>query len=237
MYPYIRILGRSIPTYGLCIMMGVGLCYLLANRRAVRQGLSSDSLLAIGAVTIGFAFSGAKLLYLAVTFSPAELWTYIRANKWNELMNGGLVFYGGLIGGLFGAWVGSKIVKTPLLHYEPCVAPFLPLGYGFGRIGCWFAGCCYGFPFHGGHFPTQLLDAAVSFGVCAVLALYSKTARPGKTLLLYLRIYAIQRFLIEFLRGDTVRGAFLFLSTSQWISVALLLFCVLFPLLQKKLPD
>jgi len=112
--------------------------------------------------------------------------------------------------------------------------PFLPLGYGFGRIGCWFAGCCYGFPFHGGHFPVQLVDAFVSFGVCAFLASYSKKAQSGKTLLMYLRIYAVQRFLIEFLRGDAVRGAFLFLSTSQWISIALLLCSFLYPFWKKK---
>lgn len=226
MCPYITIFEQNIPTYGLCYMLGIALCYFFASRRAVREGLSADHLLIIAAVTLGFSVLGAKLVYLIVSYSPEELIQLLRSGEWKNLLSGGLVFYGGLAGGLLGAYLGAKIAGTPLLRYENAVVPFLPLGYGVGRVGCFLAGCCYGFAYHGKPFPIQLVDTAISIGVCIYLVRFSrKTLRSGVLLLTYLTIYAVQRFLLEFLRGDAIRGSFGVLSTSQWISLGLLLLC------------
>ena len=128
MYPYITVFEQTIPTYGLCCMTGIALCYFFASRRAARQKLSTDHLLIIAAVTLGFAGLGAKLVYLAVTYSVEELLQLLYAGQWENLLSGGFVFYGGLLGGLLGAYLGAKIAGTTLLYYENAVVPFLPLG-------------------------------------------------------------------------------------------------------------
>ena len=226
MYPYITVFEQSVPTYGLCCMTGIALCYFFASKRTVQQKLSTDHLLIIAAMSLGFAGLGAKLVYFAVTYSTEELLQFLHAGQWKNLLSGGFVFYGGLFGGLLGAYLGAKIARTTLLYYENAVVPFLPLGYGVGRVGCYLAGCCFGFSCNGKVFPVQLLDAVISIGVCIFLTQFSKKKhRRGFVLIVYLVIYAIQRFVLEFFRGDMIRGGFGMLSTSQWISIALLLLC------------
>lgn len=236
MYPYLTIFERMIPTYGVCMALGIAICFLCARRCAVSSGLSTDHLLIISTMAIGCAIFGAKLLYLLISFSPSELMEFFEKADFTALMEGGFVFYGGLLGGILGAWLGAKIAGTPLVRFEQAIVPYLPLGYGIGRIGCFLAGCCYGFSYANLRFPTQLLDAATSFLVCIGLVKYSKKARsPYWLLLLYLNIYAIQRFSIEFFRGDTIRGFFLGLSTSQWISFCLFVFSGIILLHKKRL--
>ena len=64
-------------------------------------------------------------------------------------MRGGFVFYGGLLGGLFGIYLGGKILKIPVWEYAQNTIPVIPLAHGFGRLGCLMAGCCYGVPYDG----------------------------------------------------------------------------------------
>lgn len=226
MYPYITIFQHTIPVYGSCYALAIVVCFAFAARRSVRDDLSVDHLLIIAAVSIGTGLLGAKLLYCAVTYSVQEVLSIINTGRWMDLLSSGFVFYGGLVGGILGACLGAKIAGTSLMQYERAIVPFLPLGYGIGRIGCFFAGCCYGFQYHGKPFPVQLLDAAVSATACAYLALISKKKRYSYLLLTtYLSIYAVQRFLLEFLRGDAIRGSYGALSTSQWISLVLLVLC------------
>ena len=246
MYPYINIYTLNIPTYSLMLIAGFGLAYLAAAHSSKKEGLSTDHLLIIAAVCLGCAILGGKLLYLIVSFTLNELITIIRNGGFNQLMSGGLVFYGGLIGGIIGAFIGSKIAATPLLSFERHIIPYLPLGYGLGRIGCFLAGCCYGISYGGfcsvqypgediTRLPIQLIDAAISFIVCLVLLrLAKKTHKPFLLTLSYLIIYSIQRFIIEFFRGDAVRGIYNGLSTSQWISLALLSICVILIMIKKK---
>jgi phosphatidylglycerol:prolipoprotein diacylglycerol transferase len=119
------------------------------------------------------------------------------------------------------------------------VVPSIPLIHAIGRLGCYFAGCCYGIPYDGpGHvtfhispsapneialFPTQLLESGLNIFACLLLLLYAKPEqKPGKVLGIYITYYAILRFLIEFFRGDGARGILIGISTSQWISLALI---------------
>ena len=235
MFPYFTVFGRQISMYGLCIAVALVLCYLCASRRAAKGGRSTDHLMIIGATAFLAAVLGAKALFLAVTFTPKELWQLIQDGQLKALANGGLVFYGGLICGVPGAWLGAKIAGTPLIKFERDIVPFLPFGYGIGRIGCFLGGCCYGFSCGSFRFPVQLLDTAISCGVGIFLILFSKKERKPYTLLtMYLAIYALQRFLLEFLRGDIIRGSFWLFSTSQWISLGLLAVCSLFLILRRR---
>ena len=187
------------------------------------------------------AIIGAKLLYLITSVEVYWLPQLSFADNmkyWLALIaGGGLVFYGGLIGALLGA-------LRYVLHFKAPVSAMLDLGFAgvplfhaFGRIGCFLAGCCYGVEYHGvlavtfpennlGGAPTeellpvQLMEAALNLILWAVLlAVYRRTSRRWLTSGLYLTCYGVMRFILEFFRGDIIRGSIFSLSTSQFISI------------------
>lgn len=241
MHPFFYLFGRTIPSYGLMIALGLVAATALAWHRVHRQGLSTDHLLTIVACGVGLAIVGAKLLYLFTTFSFAQLIELLRSGNTQILSDGGMVFYGGLMGGMVGAWLGAHIAGTQMIPYLDALVPAIPLGHAFGRLGCFLAGCCYGVPWQGvlavyyppsplgitpegPVFPVQLLEALLCLIICGLLLWAGD--RPHNSLDLsglYLILYSLMRFGLEYLRGDTVRGFFGPLSTSQWISTILLL--------------
>lgn len=241
MLPYLKLFGFQIPMYGLCMAAAMLLSLGLSLIRSKKRGEDVDRLLTIALFAIVFGIIGAKLLYFFVTYSWDEFVDLVRANGILYVLQGGLVFYGGLIGGVIGAFVGAAIVKTRLSRYSDPVVPTLPLAHAVGRMGCFCAGCCYGrvtdswlgmaFPTESTGlapgvlvYPTQLIEAGANILVFVLLVIFTRRRRRGfTTLWLYLVIYGVERFLIEFLRGDEIRGFFGALSTSQWISIGLIL--------------
>lgn len=240
MHPYFKLFGAQVPAYGLCMAAAMLLAVLLSWLRTRRRGGDTDKLLTIALFAVIGGILGAKLLYFLVTFTPSELIERIRENGIGYLMQGGLVFYGGLIGGLIGAFVCSLIVREKLYHYSDPVVPTLPLAHAIGRLGCFFAGCCYGkvtdswlgmeFPTSATGLepgvkviPTQLIESGFNFLVFVFLVIFTLKRRKGyTTLFVYMMVYGVERFLLEFLRGDEIRGFLGLLSTSQWISLALI---------------
>ena len=166
---------------------------------------------------------------------------------------GELVFYGGLIGGtvaavLFCRHFGISVSKTADL-----TAPAIPIGHAFGRLGCFFGGCCYGIevsvsnPFAivypdrtdglaGVSAPAgkpllavPLIEAAGNVMIaCLILLFERKNNTPGRGLALYGILYSVQRFVLEFFRGDLVRGVYGGISTSQIISIIILALSVFY---------
>lgn len=153
---------------------------------------------------------------------------------------GGMVFYGGFIGASVVIYTYTKHKKSsPKYIISDTFAVCVPLFHTFGRIGCFLGGCCYGIESRFGfvaknsiieelngirRFPTPLLESFFNLILFLLLFfLLKKDKLSGKLFYLYLVIYPIGRFLIEFLRGDTIRGFILGLSTSQWISIVLLI--------------
>lgn len=145
---------------------------------------------------------------------------------------GGYVFYGGLLGAIGGAWIFSKKRKYCIDDVMDFVVPAFALFHAFGRIGCFMSGCCYGFKLkeqfvfggvHLNYFPLQLVEAAFEF----VMFFFLSNVNDGKKLKVYLLLYSAFRFINEFFRGDTIRGIWLGISTSQIIAaiiIALILF-------------
>jgi phosphatidylglycerol:prolipoprotein diacylglycerol transferase len=126
---------------------------------------------------------------------------------------GGLIFYGGFIGGAIMFLVLARWRRIKVLDLADFTITALPLGHAFGRIGCFLNSCCGGAPathpslLTGGlaHYPVQLYEAAFNLGVYALLTWYylrRRNQRHGSVLALYLMTYPIIRFLLEFLRGD-----------------------------------
>lgn len=236
----------TIHGYGLMIGIGVLAAILLTAYRAKKRGIDPDIIFGLGIVLLVSGFFGAKLLYClldagAFFKNPLEL-----------LTNSGFVVYGGIIGGVLGAFLYCRIKKLPFLQILDLIAPSVALAQGFGRIGCFFAGCCYGretsswlyvefqhsdLAPNGVHLiPTQLISSAGDFLFALILLLYARKARPeGRTLSLYFILYSAGRFIIEFFRND-YRGSIGFLSTSQFIALITLVFGVGLYFYKKRVP-
>lgn len=241
MFPYFSLFGKTFGTYGLLMVVGFALGSFLAYRRGKKFSLAVENLLIIVALALLGAIFLGGLLYVFVTYPLEMIWDFISRGDFSFLSSG-IVFYGGLIGGIIGAWAGSKLAGVRFSQTVYVFIPFVPLGHAVGRIGCVMAGCCHGFEYDGpfalyypssvtgldpnkGYFPSQLVEAAINIGICLFLLWLSKKGMRSKGLLLsYICLYAVQRFALEFLRGDSIRGLYFGLSTSQWISLALLVF-------------
>ena len=217
--------------YGLMIAIGILVAYVTAEYRAKKHGLDPDQIfyLVIWAVVGGFA--GAKVLYFLTRLKD------IMENPRVLLdLADGFVVYGGIIGGIFSAMAYCKIKKMPFLKYFDLVMPSVALAQGFGRIGCFLAGCCYGretdsalgIVFHNSSYapndvkllPTQLISSGLDFLLCAVLILLDRKKKgDGQIAGAYLVLYSIGRFILEFYRGDLIRGNVGALTTSQCIAI------------------
>ncbi len=251
MLPYIIIGNRVIPMYGLCIMMGVIVSAVFIFRKCRKENLLWENALIIGACGTGFGLICAKLLYIAVSFTPTQFVMAIKNNNFSAVMNGGFVFYGGLAGGILGAISGARIAKSKLGDYKNILITVLPLAHFFGRIGCLCAGCCYGKPTNSAFgivyknpigdapvgitlIPIQLYEAIYNLLIFAYLVYMGKSIRKNYTVALYLLLYGIGRFMLEFLRYDFARGIYaLGFSTSQIISVFVII-CSIIMFIREK---
>ena len=240
MYPRLFELGPiTLYTYGVLLAAAYLLGLKLAMVRAKARGLDANRVLDLGIYIIISALVGAKLLLLITDFrtfraDPRELLTLARS---------GGVFYGGLILAVSVALWYIRRVGLPLWTTCDVFAPGIALGHVVGRFGCFFAGCCYGkpttrpwgitftdpfaqsnvgtplgVPLH----PTQLYEAGAELLILMVLLFSERKGRPfpGRTFWLYMLLYAISRFIIEFFRGDE-RGTVFMFSTSQFLSLLL----------------
>jgi len=234
MYPILLEIGPiRIASYGTMIAIGFILAILMAEKRAEKKGLDKDRIFWLGMACIVFGFIGAKLMFYIV-----EIEYYLEDLSRLLDFNAGFVVYGGIIIGIIAGWVYCKVNKLEFGRYFDIVMPSVALAQAFGRIGCFLAGCCYGretdsaigIAFHNSDFapngvkmiPTQLFSSAALFILVAILVKFAANShrRPYKVAGLYMILYSIGRFIIEFFRGDD-RGAVGVLSTSQFISLGI----------------
>lgn len=233
--------------YGLMIGIGFVLALLVGEYRAKKMGMKEEALIDIAIIAGVSGFLGAKLLYIIVSFKD-----FIE-DPIGVLGSSGFVVYGGLIAGVLCNLIYVKIKKLSFLEYFDLVMPEIALAQGFGRIGCFLAGCCYGrqtdaawgVVFPAGSLapsgvkliPTQLISSAGDFLIMIVLLLYyrknKKDGTPGSVGFLYMLLYGVGRFLVEFLRNDDRGGAGMF-STSQWISMVIVAGGIVLYLVNKK---
>jgi phosphatidylglycerol:prolipoprotein diacylglycerol transferase len=240
MHPILLDLGpATIYTYGVLLAAAYLLGLKLAMARAQARGLDQARVLDLGIYIIISALIGAKLL-LVVT----DLGTFINdPSALISLARSGGVFYGGLILAVVVALLYIRRIGLPLWTTCDVFAPGIALGHVVGRMGCFFAGCCWGkptdvpwaitftnpfaaanvgtplnVPLH----PTQLYEAGAEALILWFLLATERRGRPypGRTFWLYMLLYAISRFIIEFYRNDP-RGTVLMFSTSQFISLLL----------------
>ena len=245
MYPFFTLGSITIPSYGVMMMLGLLVAGTIGLLRVRRAGLVVENAIIILACAFGFALLGATGLYIAVSYIWSELMEMLRDGTLFTENKLGLVFYGGLLAAMPGAFVGKKIAGAHLRDYVPAMLPCIPLGHAFGRIGCLLGGCCYGLPTDlpigvvyinpisdapqgVALFPVQALESLILVAIFVVLILYTRANRPPRRIVgLYFMLYAVCRMCMEYLRYDAIRGHIGFWSTSQWISAVLFLAGVL----------
>lgn len=228
-----------IRLYGLMIGIGFLLGITLASRRAKKEGINPELILDMGVYLLLAAIVGSRALYVLTTLreftrNPLDVFA---------IWKGGLVFYGGLLAAVpVGIWYVRKH-SLPVWKTADIMAPSIALAHAFGRLGCFFAGCCYGAPCSGPVcmtfsdprslaplgvplFPTQLMESGGEFLIFGLLlALRPHKRFDGQLFGLYLIFYAMLRFTIEFFRGDVARGVYFggLISTSQIIAILIAL--------------
>ncbi|MDD6489685.1 MAG: prolipoprotein diacylglyceryl transferase [Clostridia bacterium] len=239
MLPYFDLFGIKISSYGLCAIIGaVAAVILVWFSTRKRTDINRVQLVNIPIIAMFGVFVGAHLLYavtqihyLAFIFeSPEKVFaSWELFFGWFGVVFGGMVFYGGFIGGLLAALIYCKAMKLDFMFYADIYVPAIPLFHAFGRIGCFLGGCCYGIESHFGvmyngveRFPVQIIECVCNLLLVRLLFYLSKkNLKKGTLLSLYLIIYPVIRFTLEFFRGDEIRGFLFGISTSQWISIAL----------------
>ncbi len=225
MHPFVQLGSISLPSYGLCALAGTIVALIVLYVLRKKSPLSEDDTLdaLIWAILVGMV--GAKLLYF-ITDPPSmpqswqELW---------DLLSAGLVFYGGLIGGLLGVLLVCLKKRKNFFSFTDLILPCFCFAHAAGRIGCLMAGCCFGIEAEGflcftlngvSRLGTQVMEAMflTLLGIFLVLLYNSRKLRRGTVSGLYMVLYAVWRFTIEFFRDD-FRGNVGALSTSQFISL------------------
>ncbi|MCK9223465.1 MAG: prolipoprotein diacylglyceryl transferase [Candidatus Muirbacterium halophilum] len=218
----------EIRSYGFFFALAFVIALMYGFFRRKKFGLSQDNVVDIALYIMIGAIVGAKLLSIIIDFKEI-----IRTGLTFDILRSGFVFLGGLTGGIFGGAFYVYKNKYDYFNYMDFIAPILPLSHGIGRLGCFFNGCCYGsvtnscfgvvFPVLGDNIPrlpVQLFESVFLILTSIIVVLLERKNIFKKVMFpFYILCYSIFRFIIEFFRGDEIRGFFMNFSTSQWISL------------------
>lgn len=224
----------TVHGYGLMMALAILTAYFLVERGGKKRGMDENKIFNLAIWAVAGGLLGAKLLYL-LTRLPDLI---ADPSLIVHCLKDGFVVYGSIIGGILGAWLYCKRSGLHFLEVFDLVVPYLALAQGIGRIGCLLAGCCYGMevsadnpigivfensayaPNHVHLLPTQIISSVLNFIHFGILILLSKKLKTnGQLAGCYLIFYSVGRFILEFFRGDLIRGNVGSLSTSQFISI------------------
>src|SRR5487761_37849 len=243
MHPILLRVGSfQIPTYGFLLALALLAGLYVAVRLGRREGLDSGQVVDFSTWLIISGLIGAKI-YMILTgwpfyaAHPSEIFSL-------STLEAGGGFYGGFIGAtLFALWY-VKSRHLPLLKVFDVFAPAVAIGQCIGRWGCFAAGDDYGKPaYHSAlavvftnqyaHatvgvplgipiYPVQLFESALTLLIFIILmTFYRRKKRDGQIFVMYMVLYAVARFFLEFYRGDPDRGFFFHgtLSTAQVVAI------------------
>ena len=241
MHPVLFSIGSfHLPTYGVLLALALLTAIFTVMRLGRREGLDPSRLMDLSTWIIIVALLGAKVLM--VVTDRSDYHSLGDVFSWSTIQAGG-VFYGGFVAAvLFSAWY-VRAHRLPPWKVFDVFAPAIALGQSIGRLGCFAAGCDYGKPTHSflgviftsrfSHdlvnvplgvrlYPVQVFESLATLAIFGILLWwYPRKRRDGEVFLIYLTLYAMARFFLEFLRGDEDRG-FVFhhlLSTSQFVAI------------------
>jgi phosphatidylglycerol:prolipoprotein diacylglycerol transferase len=228
-----------VHSWGVFLMLG----FLLATARTVKNArryrIPADAVWDIALWGLLGGVVGARLVYVLLS------WGEFAKNPLSalHLWEGGMTFYGGLFGGILAGVLACRARGVDVWDMADLAALAFPIGYAFGRVGCFLNGCCYGGQcdiswlaarFHtadGGltapSHPAQLYSALAGVLMYALLVpLENRRRFRGQLMLAFLFVYSVYRFLIEFVREGVTAQTTSLLGLTQG-QVASLLFAVL----------
>lgn len=217
----------QIPTFYLVISLSLSFLVLLMNLQVnadpkINRKIAFDLVLII--MITGFL--GARLTHIFYEeFNFYKTFPLEVLKFWN----GGFVYFGGLIASLAGCWFYLNKTKENFFKWADFMTPYVSLAYAFGRMGCFFQGCCYGafcelpWAIRDRH-PTQLYMVTAELILLGLVFMFKKFQpkffeQSGFFFLAWLTGHSACRFVIEFYRDDD-RGLMINnLSFSQLISL------------------
>ena len=252
MHPILFQIGStSIHSYGVLIALGALMGFIYLSRMAKKElGIESDVIHGLARLIILAAFIGGKIFYY---FEDPGFYFSSPSNMLHNFRTG-FVFYGSLI----------FVIPAVIWYFRKHKLPTFPMLdrlaftgliiHAFGRMGCFFAGCCYGQSTDGPIFisfsdeasmapvgehlhPTQLYSVTLLLAIMAILWMFKRYQRfEGQLFFIYIMLYALGRSVIEIFRGDLRRGFIIedVLSHSQFISLLLIAIVGFFYVWQMK---
>jgi len=224
----------TIHWYGIMIAVAFLAGLWTASLRAPRENIPGERIGDIVLWLMAGGILGARFVYVT-TYWKDEFASQPLSEIF-MIQHGGLVYYGGLIGAIIGGFIYIRWKKLPMWKVADVLAPSIALGNFFGRLGCFFNGCCYGYPTHlpwAVQFPnqsyawsqqyqqglvgktdpslpvhpTEIYDALTNFILYLLLAwLFRRKKFDGQVFATYLVGYAITRTIMEYFRGDYPPG-------------------------------
>jgi phosphatidylglycerol:prolipoprotein diacylglycerol transferase len=226
--------SSTLHSYTAFVLLGVGLALWLVRLQLRQQG-APDSLL-WGALlwTLACGLVTARGLYVILHWQDFEgsLLSSLQIER------GGLLWYGGLVGGAFGLYLHTYLKRLSFRQWADIAAPAVALGYAIGQIGCFLSNFCYGAPYAGPlslelpdiyglvdfRYPTQLMAVATNLAI-AVILWKSRRTRPfaGFSALLFLILFSFAQGFLEFTRGDEslYLGGYRLAQTLSWAILTL----------------
>ncbi|MCP4671919.1 MAG: prolipoprotein diacylglyceryl transferase [Desulfobacula sp.] len=248
MHPILINIGSlNLYTYGLFMALGFLTAMWVSKIIARPHSISNDTITDVFFVILVSALVGARLLYVLINFKSYQ----------NNLLgifqiwNGGLVFFGGFLAAVIACIIYFKKKNLDIWETADILSPGIAIGHAIGRIGCLFAGCCYGkrcdlpfaikftnleslAPLNVYLHPTQVYSMISNLTLFFILLWLQRHKKfNGMVFLIYVMLYSLFRSIIEFFRGD-FRGDFIFdfISMSQGIGfmVSLTAFFILIKL-------
>jgi phosphatidylglycerol:prolipoprotein diacylglycerol transferase len=259
--PAFELFGRHIDpitlhTYGVILALAFLAGLWVASWQARKAGLDATRITDMAVYVLIAGLVGAKLLLVIVE------WRHYSSNPSDilSIFRSGGVFYGGLLGAFPVAWWYARKHGLSGWATADVLAPGVALGQAIGRLGCFCAGCCYGKPSNAPWavtfrdlyatrqtgtpidtplHPTQIYESLACLLIFLALVWMARRKKfQGQVTLAYVLLYAIVRFVIEFYRGDAVRGTvFGAISTSQFIAILMVVGALaLMPVVRRKQP-
>ena len=256
MCPYIHIFQLSIPVYGIMTLLGMTVAVGVVALQCKYHNYSRQEALLAALIALAGSIAGLFLLG-PVTKLPDIIINWDKYSKiplgdFLSWFVGDIVFYGGLIGGVIAVVLYCRYFKMSFLSIADVCAPAIPAGHAIGRVGCLMAGCCYGIEVSHSNplaiiYPERtdglalvaapagipvlampLIEAGGNIVIMCIILLFQRRNKvTGRGIAVYGILYSVQRFALEFFRGDLLRGVYRGVSTSQIISVVVFVVSVL----------
>ena len=226
MLPIIHIGEFGIYTFPIILLLDVYACLNTLIKSKKYNQLYIIDIFKATLFILPFILVFGKLMFVIINLMKGNVCSI------QDVVFGGFVFYGGLIGGFTGLAVYAKIKKECFINFSDVFLSILPLGQSIGRIGCYLNGCCYGIKYQGiiavkyyvdgmqcSLFPVWFVESMICLILFIIMQKMIHTNARGVYTSIYLISYSVARFILEFFRGDLIRGIWRGVSTSQIISI------------------